>query len=193
MKKSGHNGSGHVTETPDVSNVRNIDVTHEASDVNIGGILTFVVVLSVMLVAVTAGLILLFNYYNAEELTKESESKPGPMAMKREERLPPEPRPQAAPGFGVKLENGEWVKLENSPPETEYQIVRKQWDQVLRDGRKDQAGNLIGMPIDQAMKQITSPGALPIKPMMNAPNKLEDYAIAAPTAASSGRLSERVR
>jgi hypothetical protein len=193
MKKSGHNGSRHVTETPDVSNVKNIDVTHEASDVNIGGILTFVVVLSVMLVAVTAGLILLFNYYNAEELTKESESKPGPMAMKREERLPPEPRLQAAPGFGVKLENGEWVKLENSPPETEYQIVRKQWDQVLRDGRKDQAGNLIGMPIDQAMKQITSPGALPIKPMMNAPNKLEDYAIAAPTAPSSGRLSERVR
>ena len=40
--KSKHNGDGqvHVTETPDVSHIRNEDVTHEASDVYVRGVAT---------------------------------------------------------------------------------------------------------------------------------------------------------
>ena len=36
---NGHD-AGHVTETPDVSHIKNIDVTHEASDVSVSGILS---------------------------------------------------------------------------------------------------------------------------------------------------------
>ena len=56
---------------------------------------------------------------------------PGPMAMTEQERLPPEPRLQAAPGFGVKLENGEWVNLEKREPEAEYRVLREQWERQL--------------------------------------------------------------
>jgi hypothetical protein len=40
----------HVTETPDTSYIKNLDVTHEASDVYIGGIAKFVVALAILMV-----------------------------------------------------------------------------------------------------------------------------------------------
>ena len=46
------NGHGHITETPDVSHIKNVDVTHEASDVNVGGILKFVLGLTIFAVFV---------------------------------------------------------------------------------------------------------------------------------------------
>ncbi|HET6646333.1 MAG TPA: hypothetical protein VFH01_03325, partial [Pyrinomonadaceae bacterium] len=122
MAKLGHsgNGHGHVTETPDVSHVRNPDVTHEMSDVNVPGILKFVVGLVVMTFAVYILMWLLFSFFNAQEVRKEGEAPPGPMAMTEQESLPPEPRLQASKGFGVKLENGEWVNLEIREPQAEY-------------------------------------------------------------------------
>jgi hypothetical protein len=30
-----HKGNGHKTETPDVSHIRNVEVTHETSDINV--------------------------------------------------------------------------------------------------------------------------------------------------------------
>ncbi len=51
MVRSGHNGNGnddrHVTETPDVSHIKNPDVTHEASDVSVSGVAKFVGALTV--------------------------------------------------------------------------------------------------------------------------------------------------
>jgi hypothetical protein len=46
------------------------------------------------------------------------------------------------------------------------------------------------MPIDQAMKQVSSGNALPTR-AQTAPGKLSDYAISSPTAMSSGRESEK--
>src|SRR6185437_9322595 len=114
MAGSSHNGKSHnsddgrhVTETPDVSHLKNQDVTHEASDVNISGILKFVMGLTVLGAVVFVLMWGMFRLLNAQEAEKEPEA--GPMAMTEEERLPPEPRLQAAKGFGVKRENGEWV------------------------------------------------------------------------------------
>ena len=126
---SGHNGHGHVTETPDVSHIKNIDVTHETSDVNVGGILKFVVGLTIFGIIVNVLMWGMFRFFNAQEQTKEP--KQGPMAMTKEERLPPEPRLQAAPGFGVKLANGQWVSLEKREPEAEYRVLREQWERQL--------------------------------------------------------------
>ena len=180
-------GNGHKTETPDVSHIRNVEVTHETSDVNVRAVLTFVLVLTIATVVISAGLWLLFRYFNAEE----AKQKPaGRMALTQSERLPPEPRLQAAPGFAVTLENGERVNLQNQAPQAEYRALKHQWDQVLRGEVKDQSGNPVVMPIEQAMQQVVSGAGLPAR-ATTAPSKLQDYAISLPTAASSGRETEK--
>jgi hypothetical protein len=180
-------GDAHKTETPDVTHIRNVEVEHETSDINVRAVLTFAVVLTVSTFVVAFGLRYLFKFFNAQEAKS---SRPGPMALtKKEDRLPPEPRLQSAPGFQITLENGQSVNLEKSAPQTEYRVLRKQWEENLKTGLKDQSGNVVGMPIDAAIDKIVSEG-LPSKPKQ--PNgKLIDYAISMPTASSSGRETEK--
>lgn len=190
MAKPNHKGNGHKTETPDVSHVRNVDVTHEMSDVNVLGILKFVAGLVVMTVVVYVLMWMLFVFFDRQETRKEGEAAPGPMAMTEQENLPPEPRLQAAKGFGVKLEDGKWVDLEKREPQAEYRVLKEQWDRVLKEGPKDQAGNPIGIPIEQAMQKIVEGQGLPTR-RQNTPQETTDDTIGPPTAASSGRVSEK--
>ena len=184
--KDRHKGNGHRTETPDVTHIRNVEVTHEKSDISVRGVLTFAVVLTVATIVIALGLVLLFNFFNAQEA---KEPGPGPMALTKEERLPPEPRLQAAPGFGITTEDGQRRNLELSAPQTEYRVLRQQWEENLRTGLKDQSGNVVGMPIDKAMEKVVSEG-LPSS-VKGPGGKLIDYAIGMPTAASSGRETEK--
>ena len=182
-RHNGHRGDGHRTETPDVSHIRNKEVTHERSDVSVQGVVVFCVVLGISIAVISLGVWIMFRYFNAQEA---KEPGPGPMALTQQERLPPEPRLQAAPGFGAKLDNGEIVPLEKGAPQAEYRVLREQWQKELSGEWKDQSGNPAGMPIDQAMKQVATGGALPAR-TQTAPGKLQDYAVSLPTAASSGR------
>ena len=180
-------GNGHKTETPDVSHIRNVEVTHETSDVSVRGVLTFVVVLTLATAAVSAGMLVLFNYFAAQEAKEPTR---GPMAItEKDKRLPPEPRLQSAPGFGITFENGQTKSLEKAIPQAEYRALREQWDENLKTGLKDQSGKVVGMPIDQAMQQIISSG-LPTG-VKGPGGKLSDYAIGTPTAWSSGRVVEK--
>ncbi len=191
MAKIKHNGR--VTETPDVSHVRNVDVTHEMSDVNVPAILKFVGGLVVMTVAVYLLMYLLFGFFNAKEIKREGASPAGPMAMTEQEKLPPEPRLQSAPGFGVKLENGEWVPLEKREPQAEYTVLRKQWERQLKCDYKDdvQAGRIACMPIEEAIQKLIEDKSLQSRAQENSSGKQEDYVTGVPTAASSGRVSEK--
>ena len=69
-----HNGNGHdqrhATETPDVSHIKNVDVTHEASDVDISGILKFVMGLTVLGAVVFVLMWGMFRLLNAQETEK---------------------------------------------------------------------------------------------------------------------------
>ncbi|HEY2961982.1 MAG TPA: hypothetical protein VGJ37_06165 [Pyrinomonadaceae bacterium] len=179
--------NGHKTETPDVSHIRNVEVTHEMSDVSVRGVATFVVVLTVATIMVSIGMWLLFRYFNAQEA---KEPAPGPMALTKEERLPPEPRLQAAPGFQIKLQDGRTENLGLKAPQEEYRVLRDQWERALRGELKDQSGNPVSIPIDQAMKQVVSGKGLPTR-AKTAPDKLQDYAVGLPTAWSSGRETEK--
>jgi hypothetical protein len=179
-------GDGHRTETPDVSHIRNVEVTHETSDVNVRAVVTFILVLTIATLVVGVGVERLFAFFNTQE---SKAPKPGPMALTKEERLPPEPRLQSAPGFEVKLENGETVKLEKAIPQAEYRVLRQQWEENLRTGLIDQSGNVVGMPIDAAIDKIVSEG-LPSK-VKEPDKKFFDYAISMPTASSSGREPEK--
>src|SRR5713226_8218860 len=90
------NHKEHVTETPDVSYIKNVDVTHEVSDVYISGIAKFVVALSILMIA---SFLLMWGMFRAFE-ARVQEPKRSPMALSGKDRLPPEPRLQGAPGFG---------------------------------------------------------------------------------------------
>jgi len=192
MAKATHNGNGHhrlhVTETPDVSHIKNPDVTHEASDVNIPGILKFVLGLTVLGAVVFVLMWGMFRFLNWQETEKEPQ--PGPMAMTEQERLPPPPRLQAARGFGVKLESGEIVGLENQPPDAEYRVVREQWDRRLNcqsgEGASDLGINCTS--IDAAMQKLLEGGGLPVRDPAKKPGD-----VAPPTAWSSGRASAKGR
>ena len=178
---------GHKTETPDVSHIRNVEVEHETSDINLRAVLTFAVVLAISIGVVAFGLTFLFKFLSAQEAKRSP--KPGPMALAQKDRLPPEPRLQSAPGFQVKLENGETRDLKLSAPQAEYGVLRSQWEENLRTGLKDQSGNVVGMPINAAMDKIVSEG---LGSKSKQPNgKIEDFAIKMPTASSSGRETEK--
>jgi hypothetical protein len=190
--KHKNNGKLHITETPDVSHIKNLDVTHEASDVSVGGILKFVVGLTVFAVVVHVMMWGMFRLLKAQE---EKEPSPGPMAMTEQERLPPAPRLQAARGFGLKLENGEWVNLEVREPEAEYRVLRAQWDQALNcndGGEKDRDSHVIAerplcMPIDKAMEKVLESGP-PSRKQGEGSGSTGDSRLKLPTAESSGRV-----
>ena len=167
--------NGHKTETPDVSHLRNVEVTHETSDISVSGVLKFVLALTLGTIAVYIGMVFLFNLFNKEA----QEPPPGPRALTKQERLPPEPRLQAAPGFGVTLVNGRKVDLELKAPQAEYRELHAEWQQQLNSG---------AMPIDEAIKKVTE--TLPAR-TKDGSMKLSDYAENFPTAASSGRETEK--
>jgi hypothetical protein len=195
MSRAKHNGNGHdprhVTETPDVSHIKNLDVTHEASDVSVSGIAKFVLGLTVLGVVVFVSMWGLFRFLDTQE--EEKAPKPGPMAMSPQERLPPDPRLQAAPGFGVKLENGEWVPLEKREPESEYRVLREQWERDLKCSMEPASSVRAGcVPIDQAMQKVLGlPSRVKTISEEGPGSRPEDYGLDPPTAASSGRATEK--
>src|SRR5687768_15255139 len=155
MKRNGSNGKKHVTETPDVSHIKNVDVTYEHSDVSIGGILKFIIGLLVMAVAVHFLMWGMFKALDAQE--EKTDPERGPMALTEKERLPPGPRLQAAPGYTVEGQN-----LELQAPEAELKIVQEKWRDVLEKGPVDEKGQRYGMPIEEAKKKIVEQG-LPVR------------------------------
>jgi hypothetical protein len=203
MKDSHHNGHGnghrHITETPDVSHIKNIDVTHEASDVNVGGIVKFVIGLTVFAIVVQVLMWGMFRFFNSQEVGKEPAA--GPMAMTEQERRPPDPKLQSAPGFGVKLEDGLWLPLENREPQAEYRALREQWEHQLNCDRGETYSSIERFnlrsctPIAEAMQKVLEGKGLPSRPPaatdQGGPTK--DYGIDMPTAASSGRMTEKRR
>jgi len=98
----------------------------------------------------------------------------------------------------VKLENGQWVPLENREPQAEYRVLLEQWDSQLNCRRSDTLEVLnrrACTPIDQAMQKVLEGKGLPSRPQAetNQGGPTEDYGIDMPTAASSGRMTEKRR
>ncbi len=154
----------HTTETPDTSYIKNIDVTHEVSDVHVPAIAKFVVALAVLMVFSFFLVWGIFRMFAAQTV----EPPRSPMALSEKDRLPPEPRLQSAPGFAGELEKaaqsgkekrgGQANEVTNRAPAPkgplwEIQILREQWNDVLKNGPTDQNGQRYGMPIEQAKEE----------------------------------------
>lgn len=158
----------HITETPDTSHIKNIDVTHEASDVRIGAIAKFVVALVVLMFVSFVVVWAMFRMLK----TRNVDPPPAPMALQDKERLPPEPRLQSAAGFAEDLEKAaakdhkeddHAAPAQASAPKHpmwEMEVLRKNWEKTLKEGPVDEHGQRFGMPITQAkeeaLKQLTA-------------------------------------
>ena len=188
MAKHGHNGHGHVSEVPDVSHIKNVDVTHETSDVNVPALLKFVLALTIMTAVAFVLMLFLFRFINTQEGNKEPPA--GPMAMSEQESLPPEPRLQSAPGFAADLASsvGDADSKKPRDPLWEIRVLREQWERELREGAKDQSGRTLGMPIDAAMRQFVAEQSAKASASQSPPGG-NGYGDLLPTAASSGRVS----
>jgi hypothetical protein len=157
----------HITETPDTSHIKNIDVTHEKSDVDVGSIAKFVIALLVLTIATHIGLWGMFRMLQKYETQQEQTQHRSPLAPTADERKPPEPRLQGAPGFAESLEKAapgqhEERKFQTAnkgfdtpkDPLWEIRVLRKQWNHVLEHGPTDEHGQRFGMPIEQAKEEV---------------------------------------
>ncbi|MDQ3919641.1 MAG: hypothetical protein M3348_14315 [Acidobacteriota bacterium] len=147
-----------IHETPDVSFITNPDVAHEESDVAVRPLLWFVGGLTAFTIVVCVVVLLMFTYFQRREESQELEA--SPLARQGAERLPPEPRLQLAPGFGVTSDDGQQHKLDYTAktdhvpqPQSEYLIVRDEWRRELEDyGWADQKAGTVRVPVEQAMR-----------------------------------------
>lgn len=149
-----------IHETPDVSWITNPDVAHEESDVAVRPLLWFVAGLTIFTIITCAAMFLMFNYLQKRE--ESQELKASPLAREGKERLPPEPRLQLAPGFGVKTEDGREIDLSNEAvgktghvpqPQSEYWAVRDEWKRKLENyGWADEKAGTVRVTIDRAME-----------------------------------------
>ena len=125
---------------------------YEENEIGMKGIFSFAIGL-VLLIVITFGL--MFAFLNVlKDYSKENAGPVNPMIMSEKERLPPEPRLQLAPGFGVESENGR-VNMELVAPSAEYRELHTQWLHLWEHGQKDEkTGTVTIMPIDEAKEKF---------------------------------------
>jgi hypothetical protein len=132
---------------PDFSQIRNPDVAHERSDMDVRVIARFAIILVMAAVLIHILLWGLFHYF--EERQVRSEPLSSPLARERRQ-LPPEPRLQGAPGH-------------EESPITEMEKFRLHEDQLLNGyGWVDQKGSVVRIPIEEAKKRLLQKG-LPVR------------------------------
>ena len=125
---------------------------YEQNIIGLKGIVYFTLGLFLLIVITFALMAALLNVLRDQ--AAESAPPAHPLSLSETERLPPEPRLQAAPGFGVDSEQGR-VNLELMAPQSEYRELRKQWQEIWTEGQKDpHTGTQVTLPIDQAKQQI---------------------------------------
>jgi hypothetical protein len=175
-----------IHETPDASDIRNPDTTHEVSDVNTRGILWFVLFLAGLIVIALLLLRGMFNLFESWARTAEGERPV--MARTAEERLPPEPRLQGAPGYQVEGQN-----LELREPQAEWKVVHRKWDEELKSyGMVDPDQKIARIPIEEAIKQIARDGIKPARPQNSNQQQTGQMPSASqPSDSSGGRQTER--
>ncbi len=137
--------------------VVDLNKPYETNVIGLRGIIYFAVGLF-LLVVITFGLMLFLQNVMEEQSIAEKDVKP-PMMMNEQERLPPEPRLQGAPGFGVDSQNGR-LNLELKSPQSEYRNLQEQWETMWKDGQKDtKTGTIVTMPMEQAKAKFLEQSA----------------------------------
>lgn len=162
---------------------------YEENDVKLKGIVWFggglllLIVITFILMWFFLGLLVDYRAENAGPAN--------PMILNEQERLPPEPRLQAAPGFGVDSPKGR-VNLELKAPQAEWWELEKQWAELIEKGQKDEkTGAVIALPIEDAKAKFLEQGV-----KAKSGPEAEEFLRASRTTvsdASAGRLSPDTR
>ena len=125
---------------------------YEQNIIGLKGIFYFGIGLLLLIIITFALMWALLNVFEDDAVAEKGQV--GPMAMSEKERLPPEPRLQVAPGFGVESQNGR-VNLELHAPQSEYWELKKQWTETWQHGAKDvKTGVVSSLPIDAAKERF---------------------------------------
>jgi len=128
---------------------------YEQNIIGLKGIFYFGIGLFVLIVITFALMWVLLDVFE-DQKKAEMDVDRNPMAMNERDRLPPEPRIQGAPGFGVESPNGR-VNLELGAPQAEYWELQKQWKEVWEHGLKDpHTGAMTSMGINEAKEKFLS-------------------------------------
>jgi hypothetical protein len=126
-----------------------ISKPYEENEIGLKGIVGFGIGLF-LLIVITFGLMWALLAKLEQFHAEEQAAQVNPLAMSEKERLPPEPRVQLAPGFGVDTEKGR-VNLELLPPQDEYRVLHSEWVKLWEHGQKDpRTGVVTVLPINEA-------------------------------------------
>lgn len=131
------------------------DRSYETNIIGLRGIIYFAVGLLILIV-ITFGLMRLLENVLEDQAAERDSQNLNPMTenLKPEQRLPPEPRLQAAPGFGVG-QTEDRVNLELKAPDSEYNELRKEWEKLWKDGQRDpKTGTIVSLPIEEAKQKL---------------------------------------
>jgi hypothetical protein len=129
------------------------DKSYETNIIGLRGIIYFGIGIF-LLIIVTFGLMSVLLNVMEDQAKEADERNPNPMVMTKEESLPPEPRLQAAPGFGVG-EGKDRVNMELKAPQSEYWELEKQWNKTWAEGQKDpNTGTVVTLPMEEAKKRL---------------------------------------
>jgi hypothetical protein len=210
MKKS-ERKKDNIHETPDVSHIQNADVSHERSDVNVKSILFFAIGLAVLTGVVLGLMSVMYNVMDARE--REQEGQPAPMALTEKEHMPPEPRLQAAPGFGVDVDKNQRAELEEKgyrvdengrvdlslrEPQAEMKVMRERWQQELEGKQPDRQTGQPRIPIEQAKQMLIQQGVptrQPAQPAQGSQQQaappMDQHGMEMPSFWSSGQQTEK--
>ena len=159
---------------------------YEENDIKLRGTVIFCAVTFLMIVFSFASMYFVNKWVEAGMAAQEKKNT-GPMAFTKEEKLPPEPRLQLAPGFGVG-EGENRVNLELLNPHAEYWEVKKRWAQLEKEGLKDpHTGAVIALPVAEAKAKFLEKGEKQ-RPAEDA-QKAWQEASSIYSGASSGRVT----
>jgi hypothetical protein len=192
MSWKGHDGEGHgrryihVTETPDVSHITNLDVMHEESDVNVKGVGAFVGILFAALVVMAVLMIGLYKGFERFAEYQDERIVVSPMARTEAERRPPPPRLQAAPGFVSRDDPKQSFELKE--PAAEWNALREKWEyELTHDGAIDPNTQTRRIPIEDAKQMLLKQGL----PARRDPGNVDIWGINVPSYSSAGRQTEK--
>jgi hypothetical protein len=162
-------------ELPDTSHIKNEDVAHEETDVDVRAIVNFGVVLFIAVAAVffiIFGLLRLFE--SVEQSNNEAAIPASRVGVNPNDRRPPQPYLQLAP-------------YSRTHPLDDWDNFDKQQKELVEQGIKD--GVTVAVPMKQAIDQLAQKGLPSRTQQANEPQT--DSLMEIPSDASSGRMTEK--
>lgn len=162
------------------------DKGYEQNIIGLRGVIYFALGLF-FLIVITFGLMWALQNVMDDQFESSIKSN-NPLLLSEKERLPPEPRLQAAPGFGVDSEKGR-VNLELKAPQSEWWEIQEQYKATWKNGQKDPTtGKIVTLSVDAAKEKY-------LQSVQNAGASDETYKKSKMhiTDSSAGRIASEIR